>query len=80
MLKNLKGLVSLKGRSLINEVLQTKAYKLTVVANFFLDRRYVEIAADKSVRHIPWCVHDLTEGFLLETFEDFNVGCGSRTP
>jgi hypothetical protein len=26
--KNLKGLVSLKGRSLINEVLQTKTYKL----------------------------------------------------
>jgi hypothetical protein len=50
------------------------------VANFFLDRRYVEIAADKSVRHIPWCVHDLTDGFRLETFEDFNVGCGSRTP
>jgi hypothetical protein len=28
--KNLKGLVSLKGKSLINEVLQTKAYKLSV--------------------------------------------------
>jgi hypothetical protein len=34
-----------------------------VVADCFLDRRHVEIAADKSVRHIPWCVHDLTEGF-----------------
>jgi hypothetical protein len=51
-----------------------------VVADFFLDRRPVEIAADKSVRHIPWCVHDLTEGFRLETFEGFDVGCRRRTP
>jgi hypothetical protein len=51
-----------------------------VVADCFLDGWHVEIASDKRVRHIPWCVHDLTEGFRLETLEDFDVGCGSRTP
>jgi hypothetical protein len=59
---------------------EAEAVVRAVVADFFLDSRHVEIAADKSVRHIPWCVHDLTEGFRLETFEDFDVGCGSRTP
>jgi hypothetical protein len=41
----------------------TEAVVRAVVADFFLDRRHVEIAADKSVRHISWCVHDLSEGF-----------------
>jgi hypothetical protein len=51
-----------------------------VVADCFLDRWHVEIASDNSVQHIPWGAHDLTEGFRLKTFEDFDVGCGSRTP
>jgi hypothetical protein len=59
---------------------EVEAVVRAVVADFFLDRRYVEIVADKTVRHIPWCVHDLTEGFRLKAFEDFDVGCGSRTP
>jgi hypothetical protein len=51
-----------------------------VSADFFLDRWHVEIASDNSIRHIPWGVHDQTKGFRLETFQDFNVGCGSHTP
>jgi hypothetical protein len=59
---------------------EAEAVVRAVVADFFLDRWHVEIAVDKSVRHIPWCVNDLTGGFRLEAFEDFDVGCGSRTP
>jgi hypothetical protein len=59
---------------------EAEAVVRAVVADFFLDRWHVEIVSDNSVRHIPWCVHDLTKGFQLETFQDFDVGCGSRTP
>jgi hypothetical protein len=51
-----------------------------VVGDFSLHRWHVEIASDKSVRHIPWGVHDQTKGLQLKTFQDFDVGCGSRTP
>jgi hypothetical protein len=51
-----------------------------VGADFFLDRWHVEIVSDNSIQHIPWGVHDQTYGFRLETFQDFDVGCGSRTP
>jgi hypothetical protein len=54
---------------------EAEAVVRAVVVDFFLDLWHVEIASDNTVRHIPWCVHDLTEGFRLETFEDFNVGC-----
>jgi hypothetical protein len=43
---------------------EAEAVVRAVVADGFLDRRHVEIAADKSVRHIPWCVYDLTESMI----------------
>jgi hypothetical protein len=59
---------------------EAEAVVRAVVPDFLLDRWNVEIASDNSVRHIPWCVHDLTQDFRLEMFQDFDVGCGSRTP
>jgi hypothetical protein len=39
---------------------EAEAVVRAVVADFFLNSWHVEIASDNSVRHTPWCVHDLT--------------------
>jgi hypothetical protein len=51
-----------------------------VAADFFFNCWYLEIPSDNRIRHIPRCVHYHAQGLRLETFQNFYVGCGSRTP
>jgi hypothetical protein len=51
-----------------------------VAANFFFNCWYLEIPSDNCIRHVPRCVHYHAQGFRLETFQNFYVGNGSRTP
>jgi hypothetical protein len=52
----------------------------TVAADFFSNCSYSEIPLDNRIRHVPRCVHYHARGFRLETFWNFYVGSGSRTP
>jgi hypothetical protein len=51
-----------------------------VVADFFFHCWYLEIPSNNRIRHVPRCVHYHAQGFQLETFQDFYVGNGIRTP
>jgi hypothetical protein len=52
----------------------------TVAVDFFFNWWYLEIPSDNRIRHVPRCVHCHAQGFRLETFYDFYVWSGSRTP
>jgi hypothetical protein len=52
----------------------------TVVLDFFFNRWYLEILLDNRIRYISRCIHYHAQGLTLETFQNFYVGCGSRTP
>jgi hypothetical protein len=49
-------------------------------ADFFFNCWYLEIPSDNRIRHKPRCVHYHPQVFRLETFYNFYVGSGSRTP
>jgi hypothetical protein len=72
------------GRCLHNRLLSGSAEASTVlravVADFFFNCQCMEIPSDNHIRHTPRCVHCHAQSFLLETFKDFYVGSGSRTP
>jgi hypothetical protein len=51
-----------------------------VAAYCFLNWWNWKVSQDKSVWHIPWCIHYHAQGFRLEAFQDLDVGCGSRAP
>jgi hypothetical protein len=51
-----------------------------VAADFFFNCWYLEIPSDNRIQHILRRVHYHAQGFRLETFKDFCVGSGSRTP
>jgi hypothetical protein len=51
-----------------------------VASDFFFNWWYLEIPSDYRIRNIPRCVHYHAEGFRLETFQNYYVGSGSRTP
>jgi hypothetical protein len=51
-----------------------------VAADFFFNCWYVEIPSDIRIRYIPRCDHYHAQGFRLETFYNFYVVSGSRTP
>jgi hypothetical protein len=51
-----------------------------VAADFFFNCWYFEIPSDNFIQHMPRCVHYHVEGLRLETFQNFYVGSGSRTP
>jgi hypothetical protein len=51
-----------------------------VEAHFCFNCWYLEILSDNHIRHVPRCVHYHVQGLQLETFQNFYVGCGSRTP
>jgi hypothetical protein len=51
-----------------------------VAGDFFFNCWYLEIPSNKRIRHVPKCVHYLAQGLRLETFQNFYVGSGSRTP
>jgi hypothetical protein len=51
-----------------------------VAEDFFFNCWYLEIPSDNRIRQIPRSVHYHAQGFRLETFQNFNVGSGSRTP
>jgi hypothetical protein len=51
-----------------------------VATDFFFSCRCMEIPSDNRIRDVPRCVHYHAQGFRLETFQNFCVGSGSRTP
>jgi hypothetical protein len=51
-----------------------------VAADFFFNCWFLEIPSDNRIRHIPRCVQYYAQGFRLETFWNFYVGSGNRTP
>jgi hypothetical protein len=50
------------------------------VADFFCDCWAVKIPSDERVGDVPGSVHYRTQGLGLESFQDFDVGCGSSAP
>jgi hypothetical protein len=59
---------------------ETSTVLRAVVADFFFNCWYFEIPSDKHIWHIPRCIHYHAQGLRLETFQNFYVGSGSRTP
>jgi hypothetical protein len=51
-----------------------------VATDFFCNCWCLEIPSDNRIRHIPRCVHYHAQGFRSETFWNFYIGSGSRTP
>jgi hypothetical protein len=51
-----------------------------VAADCFFNCWCSEIPSDNRIRHVPRRVHCHAQGFRLETFYNFYVGSGSRTP
>jgi hypothetical protein len=47
---------------------------------FFSNCWYLEIPLDNRIQHVPRCVHYHAQSLQLETFQNFYVGSGSRTP
>jgi hypothetical protein len=51
-----------------------------VAADFFFNCWYLEIPTDNHIRQIQRCVQYHSQVSRLETFQNFYVGSGSRTP
>jgi hypothetical protein len=59
---------------------ETKTVLRAVAKDFFFNCWCLEIPSDNSIRHVPMCVCYHAQGVRLETFQNFYVGSGSRTP
>jgi hypothetical protein len=59
---------------------EVSALLTAVAADFLCSCWYLEIHSDNRTRHVPRCVRYYEQVLRLETFQNFYVGSGSRTP